>query len=665
MNSIYLPSLKKIQVKNFSLYNQDIEYNFVNGVNLIIGGNGVGKTTFLNLVKYGIIGLYKKELSVRTYRGEKRLSRTSHPMSYFKNRMKNKITKAEVILTFTVNETTFTTIRGLDEIILKEVIVSEGNKTYKLEGEIIKQDKYEKLDEAEKGGYLQYKFEELVKANSNLNSFNDLIFFVNNILFFGEDRKTILWDPEVQSILSSKYFNNPELDNLYQEYRRQEKYNDSISRHKSEDIRAISKVLKKIKDSDSNNEEINALKALNEIRIKNEKLNTILNNTQLERNELENRLKVLRAKKTKAHNQLQEIENKIQETEANIYKEVWENLNPKYDLYIENIRSMHSCPMCNQEIEEREVKRILSKDSACFLCEQTIKVKEQEPEELKEIKKRNDTILNEIQQYEILIYKDESNLENLDNEYREIKHKLFDNKIKIRDLEHNIVGNTNSQDDFVTYNAMLNEIEELENEKNKYLKLSKENSEKANAILAEIEGNLISITKELSGIFSEFANSFLEMKSYLTFDNLIDSSVKMYIPVINDTVRLDSEELSESQRFFIDHSFRMSLLSYFYTKPSFFICETPDSSLDISYEENAANIFLQYLNNPNALIITSNLNNSEFLEKIIENATVIDSINLLTLGNPSIIQKGNNKLIQLSLKIEEDINEKKRKNSKN
>ena len=58
MNSIYLPELIKIKISDFSLYKEDIEYNFVKGVNLIIGGNGVGKTTFINIIKYSLVGGY-------------------------------------------------------------------------------------------------------------------------------------------------------------------------------------------------------------------------------------------------------------------------------------------------------------------------------------------------------------------------------------------------------------------------------------------------------------------------------------------------------------------------------------------------------------------------------------------------------------------------------
>ena len=39
MRKIYLPSLKKIQIQNFTLYPNGLnfEYEFINGVNIIIG----------------------------------------------------------------------------------------------------------------------------------------------------------------------------------------------------------------------------------------------------------------------------------------------------------------------------------------------------------------------------------------------------------------------------------------------------------------------------------------------------------------------------------------------------------------------------------------------------------------------------------------------------
>ena len=120
---------------------------------------------------------------------------------------------------------------------------------------------------------------------------------------------------------------------------------------------------------------------------------------------------------------------------------------------------------------------------------------------------------------------------------------------------------------------------------------------------------------------------------------------------------MHEEELSESQRFFIDHSFRMSILSFFYTTPTFYIVETPDSSLDISYEKNAADVFLHFLQQPNSLIITSNLNNSTFINHIVDNneGITVSIVGLLEIAKQSVIQNTSETLLRIYKEIKNKI----------
>ena len=67
---IYLPELLSINIKNYTLYPNGLDYtfDFVKGVNLVLGGNGMGKTTFVNIIRFAILGLYKKPFGyTRTY----------------------------------------------------------------------------------------------------------------------------------------------------------------------------------------------------------------------------------------------------------------------------------------------------------------------------------------------------------------------------------------------------------------------------------------------------------------------------------------------------------------------------------------------------------------------------------------------------------------------
>ena len=123
-HKVFLPKLKKIRIVNYSLYSEDINYDFIDGLNLIVGGNGVGKTTFINILRYALIGLYKKELDVKVYKGEKRLVRGRYANSdyFFRNRTKqiDSDKNGYVELEFEINETLFYVKRSLYEIVLQE-----------------------------------------------------------------------------------------------------------------------------------------------------------------------------------------------------------------------------------------------------------------------------------------------------------------------------------------------------------------------------------------------------------------------------------------------------------------------------------------------------------------------------------------------------------------
>lgn len=228
---IYLPELLSINIKNYTLYPNGLDYSFdfVKGINLILGGNGMGKTTFVNIIKFGLIGLYKKQRDyTRTYKDKAIVKRLLYPWDYFNARKDDNIIVSEeatVSLCYKFNNTRFTVKRSLDSGML--LCVQVDNEI--LSGIVTSEEKYEKLSVELQSDYLLSKYEDAVARYSNL-SFDDLIFFVNEILFFGEDHKTVLWNDgfdgryDVQNELFNKYFNEPELDIQRQEAQRQARY---------------------------------------------------------------------------------------------------------------------------------------------------------------------------------------------------------------------------------------------------------------------------------------------------------------------------------------------------------------------------------------------------------------------------------------------------------
>ena len=58
IDSIKLPILLQVKLENFSLYNltPNITVNFAKGVYCLAGANGLGKSTFLAALNYGLTG---------------------------------------------------------------------------------------------------------------------------------------------------------------------------------------------------------------------------------------------------------------------------------------------------------------------------------------------------------------------------------------------------------------------------------------------------------------------------------------------------------------------------------------------------------------------------------------------------------------------------------
>lgn len=658
--TIYLPELQRIHIKNFTLYPNGLDYtfDFIKGVNLVLGGNGMGKTTFVNLIKYAIIGNYKNRFDFRrTYLDKMIQRRQENSATYFNNRMDaNVITDGDmpfVELVFNIHDAEFQVKRDLQEIRMISCVVNGEA----IIGENISQARYEKLSEEEKKPYLLYRYEKEVEKYLNI-TFDDLIVFVNEVLFFGEDHKTIMWNNlssgsiDVQTELFSKYFNDPKLDEERQEALRQAKYFDSLSRHRSEDMRAIKKVLDKIDAAKKQKHSNDIPLRIIELKEKISDASTMLKQLQKEQKERLSRIETLENEINIASSRVVETERKKARLESQRNSQIWETLHPAYYKFERNIRLNHICPLCNKP-SEALAKKVDSKPSNCFLCDSPLE--KHAADDLTQMYKETQAILNSTYNF---INEKKREISRLENEIKDSDAKFEAQSIYVRNLNNALreLQFANSQE--IPHGGeiqpFLEEMERLQREKEDNQKKSIAESARAaeisNKMVAEVTENVL----HFSSIFSSYAEQFLGVECKLTYTKLGDDITERFYPVIAGTTRQNEEELSESQRFFIDHSFRMTILTFFYQRPTFYIVETPDSSLDISYEHNAAKVFLQFLEKPNSIIITSNLNNSTFLRYLIEHSEgYVDVVGLLDIAKQSMIQNSSEQLKELYNEVKE------------
>lgn len=648
MRNIFLPELLSINIKNYTLYPNGLDYsfNFIKGFNLVLGGNGMGKTTFVSLIKYALIGNYKKQYEyTRTYKENKIEKRERNSDDFFKNRIDTSIetdSDPTVTIDFKINETLFTITRGLKEVRIESLFI-DG---VEIEGDVISESKYEvfKNKGSDLSSYLPFIFESEFEKLSNI-SFDDLIFFVNYILFFGEDHKTILWDEDVQKELFNTFFNSPELNIARQEAEREAKYFDSRARHKSEDKRAIRKVLDNVEKKDNN--VVSSVADIIKLREKIEKLNIDATKTHNQRKENDTKISIFESDKNILSQEIDEIESKKNVLISSLSFIEYKNQHRLYNSFLKNIQTNHICPLCNNKSEELYTKTVQHQDK-CWVCDNEIinssEINNDNRETLKKLNVEYNLSSVKLKNIQNDIKDLEKNNIELDKKFREIDIDKRQTQIQLRELEfENSQQQTPSE-----LQPFYDEIEKLTREQEEFSAKSEERRNEANRISQLIEDTVIKNVQNFSNQFSVYAKKFLGVECKLTYERLDNDELKKFYPIISDTLRRSEFELSESQRFFIDHSFRMSILSHFYTTPTFYIIETPDSSLDISYEKNAADVFNSFLDKPYSLILTSNLNNSSFVNFILQNEDKEKAIiPLFEIAKKSIIQENNETLHQL------------------
>jgi hypothetical protein len=114
--------------------------------------------------------------------------------------------------------------------------------------------------------------------------------------------------------------------------------------------------------------------------------------------------------------------------------------------------------------------------------------------------------------------------------------------------------------------------------------------------------------------FRELAGLFLGID--------LDISLQMTAPIgmkfvveMRGSERHGENEMSESQRFFVDIALRMALVGQMSMSdaPATLFIDTPEGSLDIAYEERAGEMFARFVERGNNILMTANINSSKLL----------------------------------------------------
>lgn len=189
--SVHLPVIRHLRVTNFPLYpgpnNQGIDLDFGDGVTVIAGINGIGKTTLLNLLLRMLLGASSPSKAATRDLGRvsKRVLVQARAFPYFNDRAANELgADAVATLTFEIAGRTVVVSRSLNNLQIRKLTIAR-----------------KVVDVAKNADFLT-KMAELAGVASPY----DFHILVRYVQFFTEERLPLLWSPSSQFELFKMLF---------------------------------------------------------------------------------------------------------------------------------------------------------------------------------------------------------------------------------------------------------------------------------------------------------------------------------------------------------------------------------------------------------------------------------------------------------------------------
>ncbi len=653
-----LPTIKALKITDLSLYTKPINRQFLPGINMVIGGNGIGKTTLVNTLLFALVG--NSEYALLNPKTGKSESVALVETDYFRGRIKPEHEdSAKVTLTLGVEQNEITVTRALFRPRILEFSIRNGKS--------VKPKVY-------RTGKLEDLYAKTVRELVGVEQFEDFVFLVSHLLLFDENRRRLVWDEEVQNKAIRLLCTSPEFDRKYDELRDRATRIDTQGRHMSEKRKEINRdierwLLQKAELTGKNatpseEERVQTQLRIAEIEKQIDSLTDEIEKIEESLRAETDQIKSLTAEADQLEMQKIPLGEELEDLERTFYSSVYKTVPPPYMLVLEALTKQGTCQICGSKGEHlKKLGRQLKEEGKCLVCRSSIEYAvsgEEEPDKNQLAEKINAlrARLEELASEQNVRAIARASAEKASRKVQE----LIAEKSKARGTLESELFELKSKYLLTTGSNRFGDSEEdkwLDNQHRQVEKLDTDieslyrKRDKAREALAKLNDQLLDnlnmVNEALTPLFSQFASQFLgtDCKLVVSKRTRPGKPIAFMYPSFNGQDRTSITQVSESQQFFLEQAFRMALITWFARQgqgPTFFIVETPEGSLDLAYERNVARMYLAFGKDEHTVIITSNLNRSGFLqglyselgsEKTVEKRT----LNLLQYGHLTNVQQ--------------------------
>jgi DNA repair exonuclease SbcCD ATPase subunit len=604
--------LKHVIIRNFSLYRKNGRINEINesinnGVFCLAGANGLGKTTFLNAINYGLTGIVLAPNKEPIEPSEIQKANKKYTKRYFVGKInESEKENSEIELLFYVKGKYFNLRRSFfeSESLRSLEIFTKRNDNLKI-----------LIDTSDKSPkQLNEIYQKELAYTIGIEKFEYFVFLQLYIFTFDENRHMIFWDDRASSHALAIAFNTDIKDSeeLISTQREIEKL-DSYGRNYRWQAKQIEK---KIKDLLTKQKEYpdaaNQQKEYDKINHELAEASKIYENIQIEYNTLLKNLSILHSEimykkqdRAKLFSVYSEPISKLLQNPYithSIEKKECFICGAKGDFIAESIENglyKNRCPLCNTKIDKGQLEE----------QERLIKAIESNDKEITSKTKKLDVLTKEIEWKKVQLEKAEYEFKRLNNSLNgllELNPLLYDNSTGNQGIDYLIEVYRNEYEE----NKMLSK--RSYDDRDKLFPRLKALQDKIKIGYSEAESVFVPI-------FQKLAKSFIGLDLDIRLQR--EKNIQKLVLEVENSARTDSSQLSESQRFFLDIALRMSLAIYLSASnsPTSMLIDTPEGSLDITYENRVGRMFADFINKYHQnIIMTANINASQLLISLAE-----------------------------------------------
>lgn len=613
---INFPVLKRIRVSDFAMYagndtKPGLDHPFVPGVNVIVGINGLGKTTLLTMLLRALSGAV--DVPGDDDLGDKRRRIVPVDRFWFRKRAPDDAVNAKVTIWFTLGDHEFEVTRSLANLDVIELSVDQ------------------QPFPTARGTEMEAIYRDQVVAASGLSSFEDFVFLLRYIVFYLEDRRSLVWDAAAQGDILGILV-------------------DFQGEHRGQYVGLFNELLSK--DSEYRNVHAVVYKRRKEF----DKQTSTIEGGQIERlvQSLEERRKDLKAlvvrksELAQTRDQLREqIENRRQEIHDgraalaaqlnNFYESFFPQLDSPARYLLAHFEAGAGCLVCGTQTPEA-MDRVTAKlyMNTCPVCGSPIEEGHQpanDPHSGEAIEQQR----AEIAAAEADLAAMEQPLRDAEQDYSSTAAELMSTTSQLVSLEgqlkalgDNLPNVIERRDELNktlgTFEAALNQLEV------ERIELAGQFRELTEAVDQEVRA----VSGQIEQAFAKYIRGFLAEQCEIKYTPRVRRlgqrantdlfTFPHFIPALTSgvhrnvtTVREAGQSVSESQKEFIDLAFRMALLELAAPNaPTMLILETPEASLDSVFVPRAADLLRRFATRSNGavetrLIASSNVNREQMI----------------------------------------------------